>query len=130
MKKILRVVFVSSIILVSKMNATVYCTSEEAQVVAAAGINLAALKLLHKEIEKSVDISRSMVQVSMAQTVEKEKILSTLVLLKNNMNLRSDMKSALAREILLNNEAALLNLNENFNKSLVGEIKSIEDGVK
>lgn len=125
MKKNFLVFVFFSIITITKASAGC-CAAQEAVVVDQANAVIAELKRYNAELDRSVKYSRAAVQEAMAVTLEKERALNELYAMKRNTELRADLKSALAQELLVQAEAKIHNLSIDYGSDTETELNKFE----
>ncbi|MDD4969855.1 MAG: hypothetical protein PHT07_10550 [Paludibacter sp.] len=114
-----------SMITITKLSAGC-CAAQEGVVVNQANVVIGNLKQYNAELDKSVKYSRAAVQEAMAVTLEKERVLNELYAMKKNTELRADLKSAIAQELLVQSEAKLHNLQMDYGADTEKELEQFE----
>jgi len=102
------------------------CVAQEAVVVSQANAVIAELRRHNAELDKSIRYSRAVVQEAMAVTLEKERVLNELHAMKKNTELRTDLKAAIAQELLVQSEAKAHNLSIDYGNDMEKELIQFE----
>ncbi len=102
------------------------CVAQEAVVVSQANAVIAELRRHNAELDKSIRYSRAVVQEAMAVTLEKERVLNELYAMKKNTELRTDLKAAIAQELLVQSEAKAHNLSIDYGNDMEKELIQFE----